>query len=85
MSQNNDGNKPQMILLTGLWLKKSKGGVSYMSGTMGQNKVLLYKNTRKTKDTAPDYLLYIAPPMPRETGESEPLEGNPFSDLLEEG
>lgn len=63
-TNNNNGNN--MIMLTGLWLKKSKKGVSYMSGTMGVNRVLLYKNTNKTKDSAPDYFLYLAPPRGRQ-------------------
>jgi len=77
----NDGNT--MIMLTGLWLKKSKNGVTYMSGNMGSNRVLMYKNTKKTKDNSPDYFLYLAPPQPKERGaeSAESDNDDPFFDL----
>jgi len=78
-------NNSQMILLTGLWLKTSKKGKKYFSGNMGQNRLLIYKNENKTKDTQPDYLLYIAPPMPKDAKDAiakdDFADNDPFADL----
>ena len=50
-----------MVRIGGLWLNKSQSGVSYMSGTFGTAKLLVFRNTRKEEgSSAPDYNLYIA-------------------------
>ena len=42
-----------------LWLKKSKGGLSYMSGVIEINnekiRIAVFKNNEKTTDKYPDY------------------------------
>lgn len=48
-----------MIEITGLWLKKSENGDTYMVGKMGSAKVLIFKNKFKSKDNQPDYVFYI--------------------------
>ncbi len=50
-----------MLNVTGLWLNKSKSGVSYMSGSLGNLRVLIFRNTHKTQDKQPDYQLCFAP------------------------
>lgn len=48
-----------MIKLCALWQKKSKNGDTYFSGSMGDAKVLIFKNAKKRKPNAPDYFLYV--------------------------
>jgi hypothetical protein len=57
-----DNNNSGMVKLTGLWLGKTKAGKSYMSGTLGNAKVMIFKNEfKKEGDNQPDYNVYIAP------------------------
>lgn len=59
MGNNNSDNG--MILLGGLWLNTSQNGNKYMSGRLGLGgKLLIFKNTNKTTDNQPDYMLYLA-------------------------
>lgn len=58
--------KGKMITLGGLW--KSKTGTS-LSGFLGDAKVVVYKNTKKTDPKQPDYRLAIAE-RPRPEGSS---------------
>lgn len=71
----------QKIMLSGLWLKKDSQGRMYMTGNFGlSGKLLVFKNTNKTKETQPDYFLYLAPheaPKPSQEG----TDDNPFEGL----
>lgn len=54
-----------MIKLSGLWLNE-KNGKRYFSGTLGDAKVLIFKNDYKTEDKHPDYNMFLAPkPAPK--------------------
>ncbi len=49
------------LKLTGLWKSKTKDGKTYLSGTLGSIKVLVFTNEYKKKDSDPDYTLFFAP------------------------
>ena len=66
-----------MINVTGLWLNKDKNGKTYMSGSMGGVRVLVYKNERKSEDKHPDYNLVFAENKKRDVG-NEPEDVTPF-------
>ena len=59
-----------MMKLGAFWLKKDKNGNSYMSGMIDNDSlphtekipVVLFKNTRKSEEKQPDYLLYLSEP-----------------------
>lgn len=54
---NNDNNNNR----TGLWVKKSKSGHNYMSGTLKLDKeysIRIFKNERKETDKQPDYTMF---------------------------
>jgi hypothetical protein len=51
----------EMVEITGLWKGKDKNGNTYMTGYMGNAKVLIFANTYKEEDKHPDYKMYIAP------------------------
>ena len=48
-----------MIKLTGLWKSKSTKGISYLSGPLGNARLLIFKNEKKT-GKQPDYNLFIS-------------------------
>ena len=59
-------NNERRIKLSGLWLNESKAGEKYFSGSLGSNgKLLIFKNGKKSKDTDPDYSLYLVPKAPK--------------------
>lgn len=50
-----------MIKISGLWLNTDKNGTTYMSGYLGDAKIIIYKNKYKTSENKqPDYNFYIA-------------------------
>lgn len=70
-----------MIRVTGLWVNKSKDGVSYFQGKLTPTlNILIFKNTKKrpgTKD--PDYNLCFAPVEQQESSEPKTDEDDlPF-------
>ena len=42
-----------------LWVNKEKG---YMSGTINEERVVIFKNGFKTEDKHPDYIVYKSKP-----------------------
>ena len=63
-----DENKIQLMAL---WENTSKSGVPYMTGTLGRNKVVAFKNTRKENERQPDWYVYL-----QERSEEERTGGN---------
>lgn len=48
-----------MIQLGGLWEQTDKNGNTYFSGSMGQGRLVMFKNSFKKENKHPDYVLYI--------------------------
>ena len=48
--------------LGALWLKKNDRG-EYMTGTINGEKVVAWKNTKKTKDNQPDWRIFKSKPF----------------------
>lgn len=55
-----------LIRLGGLWRKTGRDGKTFLSGSIGQAGLLIFSNTKKSKDTDPDYVCYVAPGRERE-------------------
>ena len=51
----------ELVQITGLWSNSDKNGKKYLSGYMGNAKVLILENGFKEEEKQPDYILYIAP------------------------
>ena len=54
-----------MIKLGGMWKNKTKDGKTYLSGYLGDAKLLVFPNSFKLPDNEadakkPDYILYVA-------------------------
>lgn len=47
------------IQLMALWENTSKSGVPYMTGTLGRNKIVAFKNSRKENERQPDWYVYL--------------------------
>jgi hypothetical protein len=45
----------------GLWKQQSKDGTTYLSGVLGNVKIMVFQNRNKTSNRAPDYTLCLAP------------------------
>ena len=50
-----------MIPLGGLWKNKSQNGTVYLSGYLGEAKILVFQVKEKKNDNSPDYKMMLAP------------------------
>lgn len=50
------------VRLTGLWRQQGKDGRPYLSGKLtGSSRLVVFPNDRKTKDTDPDFAVFVVP------------------------
>ena len=68
MNNNNNQQNKNPNELGALWKKKSKTGLSFLSGYItdhdGQKTdVVVFANDKKSNERAPDYRLYISKPL----------------------
>jgi len=61
-----------LIRLTGLWRSESRQGESFLAGNISPtSKLLILPNNRKSRESDPDYIAYLAPPEERPDREQE--------------
>lgn len=75
----NNTNKTQTEL-GALWKKKSKTGMSFLSGYINDHDgqridVVMFANSKKTNEKAPDYRLYVSKPL--ESKSKAPVDTKP--------
>jgi uncharacterized protein (DUF736 family) len=71
--------------LGALWKKKSKSGMSFLSGYVKVDdlglekeiKVVVFANNNKSKDNAPDYRIYVSKPLDLGSTQSESVAQQP--------
>jgi len=68
-TQNTNKNQNE---LGALWKKKSKTGMSFLSGYINDHDgqridVVVFANSKKTNEKAPDYRLYVSKPLENKT------------------
>ena len=73
-NQNTNTNKNQNEL-GALWKKKSKAGMSFLSGYINDHDgqridVVVFANSKKTNEKAPDYRLYVSKPLDSQNKQS---------------
>lgn len=72
MNKNTNSNQE----LGALWKKKSKAGMSFLSGYINDHDgqridVVVFANSKKTNEKAPDYRLYVSKPLENKTQTSK--------------
>lgn len=65
---NNTNQNKNQNELGALWKKKSKTGMSFLSGYINDHDgqridVVVFANSKKTNEKAPDYRLYVSKPL----------------------
>lgn len=71
-----NGEQSPMLQLGGLWVNESKSGTKYMTGYLGNLKIMVFRNNYKSEDKHPDYVMYLTE-KPRAT-EGEKSDDIPF-------
>jgi hypothetical protein len=61
-----DSDRP-MVRLGGLWRRKSRAGVEYLGGSLGNGELLVFRNDRRRSDRDPEYTIFVAERRERET------------------
>ena len=54
-----DQKENNLVEIFALWKNTSKSGETYLSGKMGNSRVLVLKNNYKETDNQPDYRVYV--------------------------
>lgn len=67
------------IALTGLWKNTSKQGKTYISGTLGMAKVMIFANENKKGEKSPDYMMYLVPSEPKSQNAAPAAPAEPAS------
>lgn len=68
-----------MLQLGGLWVNDSKNGNKYMSGYLGNLKIMVFRNNYKTEDKHPDYVMYLTEkPRNNENSDEQNKDDIPF-------
>ena len=62
-----------MVKLTGLW-KNTKDGKTYLSGSLGTARVLVFPNDHKKTEKDPDFNLVLAPKEEKTAPAAEPQD-----------
>ena len=68
MNNTNQNTNKNQSELGALWKKKSKAGMSFLSGYINDHDgqridVVVFANSKKTNEKAPDYRLYVSKPL----------------------
>ena len=69
-----------LLNVTGLWMNKTKSGETYMSGSLGNVNVLIFKNKNKKTEKHPDYTLMFGPKQKRKAPTTDPYSPAPEAD-----
>ena len=57
---DNRQEKGNLLRVGGLWKEETKTGDTYLSGSWGGVKILVFKNSHKSEDRHPDYNMFLA-------------------------
>lgn len=80
MNNNNQNQQNKNQELGALWKKKSKTGMSFLSGYINDNDgqridVVVFANSKKSNEKAPDYRLYVSKPLEnKQAQQSKPTQ-----------
>lgn len=73
---NTNNNNKNQNELGALWKKKSKTGMSFLSGYINDHDgsrtdIVIFANDKKTNEKAPDYRVYISKPLVRDNSTTQ--------------
>ena len=58
-----------LVRLCGLWHHESRAGTEYLTGKLNRaTRLVAFRNTRKSKDTEPDWTLFLRQDDPQGDG-----------------
>ena len=77
MNNTNQNTNKNQNELGALWKKKSKMGMSFLSGYINDHDgqridVVVFANSKKTNEKAPDYRLYVSKPLDNQNKTTTP-------------
>ena len=79
-----DEKKPFVkIPITGLWRNATEQGSTYLSGNLGNARIMIFSNGFKKEGTKqPDYIMYLMPGTPKpKSGSTDDSSGEPESEF----
>jgi hypothetical protein len=53
--------KEPRLPLGGLWFHESNNGIHYLSGYLGPLRITVFRNSYKTDEKHPDYVMWLSP------------------------
>jgi len=66
-----------LVKIASLWRNQDKNGTVYLSGYLGDAKILIFQAKNKTSEKSPDYHVYVAQserkPKPDKGGDDVPF------------
>lgn len=65
MTNSNTNDNNGMIRLGGLWKNETKDGKTYLAGSFGGARLMIFPNGYKDKDSDPDYVVTMAQAQPK--------------------
>jgi len=68
------GQESTSISLCGLWENTSSKGERYLSGSLGNMKIMVFKNKNKTTDKQPDCRVVLFPVQRKEPEKPQEIE-----------
>jgi uncharacterized protein (DUF736 family) len=84
MNNNNQNQQNKNQELGALWKKKSKTGMSFLSGYINDHDgqridVVVFANSKKSNEKAPDYRLYVSKPLEnKQAQQSKPVQAKQY-------
>ena len=75
---NGTVERKDMIQACGLWTGKDRNGNTFLSGSLGGLRIMIFRNTFKSEEKQPDYRLYLSEREheARPTVDDDPLAGH---------
>jgi uncharacterized protein (DUF736 family) len=60
-----------MVEIGGLWENETRDGETYYSGSLGQAKLLVFRNKNKKSSKHPDFNIFVAPKVRKQAEQKD--------------
>lgn len=78
---NGTAERGAMIQVCGLWKGTDKNGKTFLSGSLGNVRVMIFLNAFKADEKHPDYRMYVS--EREHEDKRQPVEGDPLNQSAE--